>query len=624
MKKIFIFLFLFLSSLSINSQTKGMFVSTKSDAVLYKLNNDDSRETYNEAKRNIICIEQHKSKKLHKPRTLQIIGLTNSNIQFPFDTYIVMFRNNKYYLPKQFVENNSYIDSVNTLLASKYSQIRQRAYSLKYEYDSIIAAYTKISEDKLSYFTSMTNKLPSMIDSIKQASITNYEKEMDLLYKKQYDEWYKKLPLSTKNALKHIEITKAELDDPNSAGGCDYQFIYKNKSKKTIKYLDWNGWVYNAVNDIVSCDIRNTGHVSGRDTGPIGFEQEGGGIWDCVIYNYSARNIKLSSIAIQYLDNSIILIKGKDIKRMLSKPIKKDTWFERDSIRKSISTLYGKKLTEYKDSATIWEDRLSIFNRASTQRPIESDKIKDTPSFLALYKKIEELQYNLQQVKSDIINFEKENFINDQYNENIKSNINKSIEQFEYEKTLNSKIAVGTGIDWLISGDYIGTSIPLEIIFGSMNQLVNFSVSGNYTYLNNYGNISFNQLCAIATLHFNLGKSNVIKFPFSIGLGYNANLGNNTYEVTGYYFLEDYTMNEFSFPIYKRKSNISSMISIGIRKRHWKFNIYGRFDLTPMFDKSNVIEMPQNDLFYDNYSIETIFKSPDTMPLFGMSLRYYF
>ena len=37
--------------------------------------------------------------------------------------------------------------------------------------------------------------------------------------------------------IKRIFIDVAELQSPNSAGGCDYYFDYVNNSDKTIKYL---------------------------------------------------------------------------------------------------------------------------------------------------------------------------------------------------------------------------------------------------------------------------------------------------------------------------------------------------------------------------------------------------
>ena len=52
--------------------------------------------------------------------------------------------------------------------------------------------------------------------------------------------------------VKHsIKIIKAYLSAPNSAGGVDAHFIWKNVSDKTIKYLTWSGYPINAVGDPV-------------------------------------------------------------------------------------------------------------------------------------------------------------------------------------------------------------------------------------------------------------------------------------------------------------------------------------------------------------------------------------
>ena len=91
-------------------------------------------------------------------------------------------------------------------------------------------------------------------------------------------------------------------------------------STKTIKYLDWKGNAYNAVNDIVSCDIRNASLLQGRDTGPVAPDQEGGGLWETIIYNWSAKELRLTGITITYTDGTKINLSGKEIAAITGAP----------------------------------------------------------------------------------------------------------------------------------------------------------------------------------------------------------------------------------------------------------------------------------------------------------------
>lgn len=116
-------------------------------------------------------------------------------------------------------------------------------------------------------------------------------------------------------ALSKFPLGKVEVksSSPNSAGGVDVTFTYLNTSKKTIKYLHWTGHHFNAVNDPVMCTINRTSISRGKDTGPVEPWQEGGGIWSALIYNYSAREIKISRIRIEYIDGTARTIIGKEL-----------------------------------------------------------------------------------------------------------------------------------------------------------------------------------------------------------------------------------------------------------------------------------------------------------------------
>lgn len=113
-----------------------------------------------------------------------------------------------------------------------------------------------------------------------------------------------------------IKIKKAYLSSPNSAGGVDAHFIWKNVSNKTIKYLIWSGYPINAVGDPVSCEARGTSESGGQFTGPIkpgatyGYDI----YWDCLWYNYSAKKLVLTGIDIEYMDGSSIHINKNELK----------------------------------------------------------------------------------------------------------------------------------------------------------------------------------------------------------------------------------------------------------------------------------------------------------------------
>ena len=114
--------------------------------------------------------------------------------------------------------------------------------------------------------------------------------------------------------VKHsIKIKSAYLSHPNSAGGVDAYFYYKNCSDKTIKYLIWEGIPINAVGDPVSCDIRGNSVFHGKDTGPVKPNASGGGVWKCAWYNWTAKKLDIKGVRIEYTDGSVFEIKRDEI-----------------------------------------------------------------------------------------------------------------------------------------------------------------------------------------------------------------------------------------------------------------------------------------------------------------------
>lgn len=116
----------------------------------------------------------------------------------------------------------------------------------------------------------------------------------------------------------YIKFTAAHLGKPNSAGGCDAYFHFKNTSNYTIKYLYIQCVIYNAVGDIISDEL-------GRDcirleyTGPLKPGRSDGGNWDCVIYNYSAKRLVVTSLDIEYMNGTTIHYNEEEVKVLMKK-----------------------------------------------------------------------------------------------------------------------------------------------------------------------------------------------------------------------------------------------------------------------------------------------------------------
>ena len=113
-----------------------------------------------------------------------------------------------------------------------------------------------------------------------------------------------------------IRVSKVFTDEPNSAGGVDFNVIWQNKSNKVIKYCYFTVVPYNAVGDAVSCTIRRESEFTGKVTGPINPGQWNGegSSWECAWYNHSIVRAKLTKIQITYMDGTSEKLSGEDIK----------------------------------------------------------------------------------------------------------------------------------------------------------------------------------------------------------------------------------------------------------------------------------------------------------------------
>jgi hypothetical protein len=106
-----------------------------------------------------------------------------------------------------------------------------------------------------------------------------------------------------------IQIIKKYVSEPNSAGGVDLNIIWKNKTKRVIKYALFQVAAINAVNDEVYSTISIypvTEWV--KVTGPVKPNQVNGygTYWSCVWYNHTIKRCKIESVRLEFMDGSEI------------------------------------------------------------------------------------------------------------------------------------------------------------------------------------------------------------------------------------------------------------------------------------------------------------------------------
>lgn len=119
------------------------------------------------------------------------------------------------------------------------------------------------------------------------------------------------------NAVKKsIQLEGYALHSPNSADGCDMTIRFRNLSKQTIKYIVFICKCYNAVDDVVYCDIRGYSTFRGQVTGPIKYNGTNWDsyYWECPIYNGTARKMDIIGIEIDYMDGTELNISAEEMK----------------------------------------------------------------------------------------------------------------------------------------------------------------------------------------------------------------------------------------------------------------------------------------------------------------------
>ena len=115
-----------------------------------------------------------------------------------------------------------------------------------------------------------------------------------------------------------IRIDGVWTSEPDFLGGVKLYINFTNMSENTIKYITFGIQLYNAVGDIVKCQL--TGSIPGDTygchyTGPCekGDGLSGTDVYYGKYYNSSIDHAKLVSVDIEYMDGSTVSIDGDEI-----------------------------------------------------------------------------------------------------------------------------------------------------------------------------------------------------------------------------------------------------------------------------------------------------------------------
>lgn len=424
MRRLFLFCFFVFASVVLYAQkaennvsrfvNNNQFVINKPQSIIYKIPLSWLTSNKYDQHRCVVDYDNYETKKLKKPQALYVRGLVNRHGQLGYDTYIVDYKGLLYFLPDSYVTRNDLIWGINASLSSEYNMLKAERDSICLELDSfnfrldslnsIRSKHIEECEMQIACYSLERMVLQSVIDSLANQAREEFRAHVQDTQKKVFRDWYDALPQSAKNAYSKLSIEKFSLESPNSASGCDCIFTYVNKSEKTIKYLYWEGAFYNAVDDPVFCEIRNSCTIRGKDTGPIAPGKVGGGVWDCVIYNWTADYVKLTSIEIVYMDGSTTKIGANDIRLLQTPPspveVAQQCGSEHDAIDKA-TRLFEEKLRECNLNENLWQKKLKQVTRGASAEG----------EYSVIVNSISILQKKKASIDTKIEKFEKENLI---------------------------------------------------------------------------------------------------------------------------------------------------------------------------------------------------------------------
>jgi hypothetical protein len=123
--------------------------------------------------------------------------------------------------------------------------------------------------------------------------------------KRQQDSLINATLAQAKQSLKDsIQIIKSYTSNPNSVGGVDLTIVWKNKTKRVVKYANFHVSAINAVGDEVRSEINHYGTAS--VTGPINPNSVYGygKYWPCMWYNSTIKKCVIRSVELEFMDGS--------------------------------------------------------------------------------------------------------------------------------------------------------------------------------------------------------------------------------------------------------------------------------------------------------------------------------
>ena len=304
-----------------------VFLKVKPGTMLYVAKSADRSYLINPnmEHRRVFNIQNSDSLCLSKGGKVKAVAHANLNKNFLFDSYLVQYKGEYWFVRSQQVLDNNTIEEANDQLTKRYDIICHDASKAKQRFDSSLNFHKLCCQDSLSLYETEWQSKAKFNDSILAIS----QKRVDSLILKEqkkinanYDNWYNKLSISSKKALKLIAIKECRLSSPNSVGGCSLHFSYENMSGKVIKYIYTTIVTYNAVNDLVSCRIRDTFMFNGVSTGPVYPNASRSEVYENIIYNHSAHHAKLIDMKIVYMDGTSFIANEVVVRDLLNIPHK--------------------------------------------------------------------------------------------------------------------------------------------------------------------------------------------------------------------------------------------------------------------------------------------------------------
>lgn len=327
----------------------------------------------------------NKALKFSKNIELPVVGFAKlDSQQSKFDYYIVEYENKLYYLAASDCPDNTLIENKNNSIVDRYEELKEEIESLSEQYAYQTLIKKQEYESRVRY---LENNKQHVVDSLSEGLIANMKADYD----QKYEAWVSSVDAQTKRAASIIRINSAYLDSPNTAAGCDYILRYTNTGKKTIKYLNWSGTTYNDVHDKVYCTIRHTCSFNGKDTGPVEPGQTSGGVWEAIIYNWSATELRLNTIVITYMDGSSVSIPGKVALEASNAPNMERLSYDIDGVKYANAVIVDSEIKRLKRATQ--DMTRPEFALLSPSPELESE--------LAIYARIKELASELRQLKKN-------------------------------------------------------------------------------------------------------------------------------------------------------------------------------------------------------------------------------